>query len=422
MSPYEITLIYGWRDGGKSTSIFNILVLKCLFDKHFRWAHCRSKYNEIAGSTFQTLKDTIKRLGLEDYFIIKENRFQIINKLKPDNYFFGASADQPDKIRSTPNLNGVLLEEAHDCKESDFASLLGTMRNEKGQTVKPKFIAVFNNDKVSDKSFISKAFFDPESSMYNQVERVLTTYEDNPFIDVEATSKKLLMTCLNDTAKFELLKSGAFMPEQNDNPFFYTLPDNFVSLDAVFNPMLPIYVSMDFNYNPSTATVYQHIIINNDLQHKGSYSYCIDEFTHKGNVEDMAALIREKYRASTIILTGDASGTKHDAGYAGDDTMWRKIERSLRVTSKMNISNARNSSHHFSYNACNTVISLLENRFKVHPKCVNLIADMKKAKIAVDDNGKVVLYKDRDKGYGMDAVDTVRYYLETAIYKKYKTI
>ena len=37
-------------------------------------------------------------MKLENYFITRNDRFQIINKQNPDNYFFGASADQPDKI------------------------------------------------------------------------------------------------------------------------------------------------------------------------------------------------------------------------------------------------------------------------------------------------------------------------------------
>ena len=87
LSDMKISFIYGWRDGGKSTTAFNVLLWKCLLDKHFRFAHCRAKYNEIAGSTFQTLKDCIKSMQLDNYFIIRNDRFQIINKHNQNNYF-----------------------------------------------------------------------------------------------------------------------------------------------------------------------------------------------------------------------------------------------------------------------------------------------------------------------------------------------
>ena len=64
LSDAQITLIYGWRDGGKSTSSFNVLLWQCLLSPHFRWGHGRAKYNEIQGSTFQTLKDCAKEMGL----------------------------------------------------------------------------------------------------------------------------------------------------------------------------------------------------------------------------------------------------------------------------------------------------------------------------------------------------------------------
>ena len=216
LSDTKISFIYGWRDGGKSTTAFNVLLWKCLLDRHFRFAHCRAKYNEIAGSTFQTLKDCIKLMKLENYFIIRNDRFQIINKQNPDNYFFGASADQPDKIRSTANLNGFIVDEAHDLTEKDFASLIGTLRENKRLQTPTKSIFMFNNDKVSENSFIAKNFFDKNAAMYDKVDRCLVTYLDNPFIDKEKTKERLLQVCLGDVNKFNYLMSGEFMKEQKD--------------------------------------------------------------------------------------------------------------------------------------------------------------------------------------------------------------
>ena len=79
LSPFPITLLYGWRDGGKSNSAIKVLLLKCLFDEHFRWIHARKHYNELAFSTYRNLCDNIEDMELQDYFIIKKDHFQIIN-------------------------------------------------------------------------------------------------------------------------------------------------------------------------------------------------------------------------------------------------------------------------------------------------------------------------------------------------------
>ena len=221
LSESKITFIYGWRDGGKSTSAFRVLIWRCLLDKHFRFAHCRANYNELARSTFQTIKDCIKDMGLSSYFHITKDGFQIINKANPNNFFFGASADQPDKVRSTANLSGFIVDEAHDITEHHFASLIGTMRENKELATPTKAIFIFNNDKVSTSSFMYKSFFLPESPMYNEVERVMVNHLDNQFIDKAETEKKLLMVALMDKERYNRLVNGDFIQEENKNPFFY---------------------------------------------------------------------------------------------------------------------------------------------------------------------------------------------------------
>lgn len=306
LSKSTITLIYGWRDGGKSTTVFKVLILKCLLDKHFRWAHCRSKYNEIAGSTFQTIQDQIKIMGLESYFIITKDRFRIINKQNPNNYFFGASTDAPDKIRSTPNLNGVLLEEAHDCTAKDFESLLGTTRNELGQTNAPKFIFVFNNDKVKTTSYIYKTFFDVNSWMYNEVERVHVSYKDNPFIDKEKTEKKLRLITLGNDAKYEALIRGEFLSEESSYYYSAFNDKKLFKKGLQINDRFELLLSFDFNYDPCTCVVMQNI------KEKGGKIKAYKEFGITGGTRELCKHIKmwlDKINWKGVIhVTGDKNG------------------------------------------------------------------------------------------------------------------
>jgi hypothetical protein len=417
LSKSRVTFVYGYRGGGKSTSIFTVALLRCLFEPHFRAAHCRQFYNEVKESTFLTLKECIISLGLEQYFTVLEGGMKIINKRNPSNFIFAASADRPGKIRSVPNLSCVIVDEGHTLREPDFSSLLGTMRHNLQKKSENKFIIIFNNDMVSSNGYIAKTFFNPDSPVYNDVERIHVSHRDNPFINQKETEADLLLTCYNNKQLLESLIAGAFMPEVNKTPFFHAIKETFGQEVVPFIPSLPIYVSVDFNHNPNSATLWQ-FVVNSGLRTAGNFVHCFREYQMLGSIETLLQHVRNDYHASVFYLTGDASGRKHDSGYNADDTLWRKAERALEIGVRQNISNARNSSHHHSYEACNRVIFELGDNFKVSKSCAMLIEDMKKAKTLTNDKGLIELYKNREQGYAMDLADTARYFIETAIYAK----
>ena len=422
LSDFEISLIYGWRDGGKSTSAFRILAWKCLLDKHFRWALCRSKYNEIAGSVFQTMQDEIKAMKLESYFLIKKDRFQIINKHNPNNFFFGASAEQPDKIRSTPNLNGVLMEEAHDCTENDFVSLLGTTRNRKGQETKPKFVFLFNNDKVTEKSFIATTFFDEKGYLYNRSERVHISYEDNPFIEQEATKQKLLNICFGDVVKFNNLTKGLFIKEEIQSPWLYSWQSNrdkIIVDDLPFYDSMPIYISFDFNNDPLSCIVSQHSSGNHNLT-ANPFIHVLKEYQtpFKGTIQNPFIeiynhIMRDFNNPKQIFITGDASGFQNIMGLVdGSRHFYDLILKTFNLGEFHLKTPLTNPLHTASRHNYNTIIHY-HPMFRISQKgCPNLINDMDIAE-ATDKNGKGdELLKDR-KENKMDLFDASRYYLWT---------
>jgi len=412
LSDTKISFIYGWRDGGKSTTAFNVLLWKCLLDRHFRFAHCRAKYNEIAGSTFQTLKDCIKLMKLENYFIIRNDRFQIINKQNPDNYFFGASADQPDKIRSTANLSGFIVDEAHDLTESDFSSLIGTLRENKNLAVPTKSIFIFNNDKVKEKSFISKNFFNNESAMYDKVDRCLVTYLDNPFIDKEKTKEKLLQVCLGDVNKFNYLMSGEFMKEQNENPFFYSL-SQIHKTDDEYMPDTQQFIdlSFDFNANPCTLVVGQHDRKNKTFHVFDYLTANQDTLTGLTPLEAVCTLFERIYIKSGITsnyklrITGDASGQSSNADRQKNQNYYTTIQRILKVHLKSQASiRSTNLPHEISGNICNHALRTLQSRILFHTNgsVYHLFQEMESAQ--ADEKNTLNTWKKEAGGHGVDAV------------------
>lgn len=324
LSDYKISLIYGWRDAGKSTTIFTTAIWDCLLSPHFRCAHCREKYNEIAGSTFQTLLDQIKQMGLSDYFDVTKDRFKITNKHNPNNFFFGASGDQPDKIRSTANLSHIIWDEMHGGTFKDFESLVGTLREKEG--IKTKFVGIFNNDKVSKGSWIDLTFFDKESPIYNDVERVLATYENNPYIDKAETKKKLMLIAMGDKAKFNSLVSGEFVQEDNKTPYFFAF-DKKKHLGTVEHmPHFETIVTFDFNINPATCSVIQYSL--------GSFVHVLKSYRLENTtLEDLCKRLVVDYPNALFRVTGDPSGNaRHASNSNVNDNLYTIIKRVLRLS------------------------------------------------------------------------------------------
>lgn len=411
LSDSKITFIYGWRDGGKSSNAFRVLIWKCLLDKHFRWAHCRAKYNEIQGSTFQTIQDEIKAMHLQDYFIVTKDKFKIINKRNPDNYFFGASADQPDKIRSTPNLNGYIVDEAHDITEKDFASLTGTLRENNVMNVSTKAVYIFNNDKVSVKSFLYTAFFDPNSAMYGKVERVMVNFHDNKFVNQERTKEKLMMVVLNDESKYDSLMAGEFIVEKAESPWFYAFDTtkHIATQDLPWNKSDVLYLAFDFNISPMTCVVAQF--------KPGVYLHILKAYKIRNiTIKEFCFQIRKDFPGAVFRVTADPAGNARSVGYESvSTTMHSIIRQSLNIGMNQMDKPLLNWTRRDAWQEirifCNSVLQHHPN-IGISPKAaIELINDIE---IATTIDGEDKLYKTAgDTEFGMHLVDCFLYLLTT---------
>ena len=394
----KIVIFYGWRDGGKSTSLAKILISKLLFDPHFRGVHVRKHYNEIATSTFQNLIDQVKWFGVNKYVNITKDHFQLTNALRTNNFLFGAGADNPDKIRSTQDLNVVWFEEFHDATQRDFESIMGTIREKKGFDT--KFIATLNNDKVPVDGFLHNTFFKESSPIWNDIELVHVSWRDNPFIDHAATEKKLRLITLNNEDRFRILDSGGFIPESQGE--YYTEFRDYNVVDHIeLDPAYPLLVSFDFNYDPCSLVICQNVM------RRGGGFHVVKELQAVGGtrplVRELQAYLKHIDWNGTMKITGDASGHKHDTR-SGAITDFQIIQSEMKIpTGWMNYQNKTNMALGMSRDLIDA--GFYHQVIKISKKgCPGLINDIRIAKPAND--GSFV--KDRDT-YKMDLLDAFRY-------------
>lgn len=399
-SDKPITLLYGWREAGKTTGVARTLLLDCLFEPHFRWIHARKHYRWIEGSTWQTLCDQAEDMRIQNHFIFNKNHFTIKNKYRQGNFLKAGSSDNPDKIRSTAELNGIWFEEMHDLTEKEFASMYGTLRTKIGRTI--KLVGCFNNDKISQESFIYKNFFNPESPVYNDIERILVTHKNNPYIDQEATEKKLKLVCLGDDALYEALTAGKFIEEKRD--LYYTAFNRNIvfkkglKLDTRF----PSVITCDFNYAPGTA------ILKQTIREKGGKIRFIKEIQAEGGTLVLAKEVKmylDKIGWTGVVkVTGDSSGHKKTSS-AGMKTDFDIIREVLNIPkSFINYDNRENMDHDLSRDLINACFyyEMIEID---QDGCPQLCIDLQIVKPVPGTNK---FYKDREQ-FKMDALDAFRY-------------
>lgn len=398
-SDKKIIILSGWRDAGKSTSVGNILITKLLFDKHFRGVHVRKHYNEISTSTFQNLSDRVKQLGVEKYITITKDHFRFTNNLRPNNFLFGAGVDNPDKIRSTQDLNFVWFEEFHDATADDFESILGTIRTKKGFNT--KFIATLNNDKVPYDGFLHNTFFKESSPIWNDIELVHVSWRDNQFIDHVETEKKLRLAVLNNDERFKVLDSGGIMPE-NTGEYYTEFGQFAIHENLTIDKDFPLIISFDFNYEPTSCVIGQNV------NKPGGGVHYYKEIQKDGGTRLLCHEVKKYLNQigwdNKIEITGDASGHKHDTK-SGSVTDFNIIQTELNIPSSwINYNNKINMALGASRDLLN--FAFFKDVIKIDKSgCPLLINDFL---IAKPKPGTSEFIKDRNT-YKLDLLDAGRY-------------
>lgn len=404
----KIIILYGWRDGGKSTSLANIIITKLIFDPHFRGVHVRKHYNEIQSSTYQNLLDRVASLKVQNLVSVTKDHFRFTHRLRPGNFLFGAGADNPDKLRSTQDLNVVWFEEFHDATQRDFESIMGTIRERPG--IETKFIATLNNDKVPVDGFLHNTFFKESSPIWNDIELIHVSWRDNPFIDQEKTEQKLRLITLNNEDRFRILDAGGFIPESQGEYYRefrdYNIADG-IELDRSF----PLLISFDFNYDPCSLVICQNVL------RKGGAFHVVKELQAEGGtrplVNELKAWLINQNWTGTMRVTGDASGHKHDTR-SGSITDFQIIQNELKIPgSWMDMKTRTNM-------ALGMSRDLIDRCFwsqvvKIDRKgCPGLINDIR---IAKPKEGSSEFVKDRNT-YKLDLLDAFRY----AVHHEFKDV
>lgn len=177
-------IYYGGRGGGKSESMALISIIKKSMYESYIILCCREIQSSIKDSLYQTLKEWIDKLGLNDMFDLTEH--EIRNKKTGGKFIFRGLRTNIQEIKSMKGVGLCIVDEAIAVSAASWKDLIPTLRLEGSE-----FWIGYNTRTLED--FTHKRF------VINADERCfvcLVNIIDNPLapkilLDEMAASRKL---------------------------------------------------------------------------------------------------------------------------------------------------------------------------------------------------------------------------------------
>jgi PBSX family phage terminase large subunit len=414
-SPYDIDLLWGGRDSGKSRDIAQQLIMDCLRLPYFRCVLLRKVFNTIKESQWQLIKDVAEEWKVDHLFTFTQAPLEI--RCVNGNKFICRGMDEPGRLKSISNPSHAWAEEANQLELNDFIVMLTTLRYSLG---KVKVWMSFNPECDGDfeEFWIFKTFFtDKNQRSFDGVwkmpvgphKRLVsytyqcthTTYNDNRYCSDERAA--ILEHLANlDPYYYQVFTLGMWGLRKINDPFCYCYVKDKHVKRTTLNPMSEVYLSFDFNVNPITCGVYQHYhdrilgIESIKLPNSDIYKLC----EH----------IKVKYGNCMFLVTGDATGQATNALVQDGINYYTVIMEKLNLAPaqlKVPPQNPRVEENRMLVNA-----AFHDGQVELDPEgCKGLIFDCEY--VSVDDMGKIEKGDRKNPKKRADHLDNFRYYLNT---------
>ncbi len=398
----------------------------------------RKYATDIKDSIYSDFEGIIKEWELEHLFIIQQNYIECKGT---GSYVRFRGLDDSEKVKGISGFRKIILEEISQFDYSDFKQIKKRLRGLDNQQI----IGIFNP--ISEEHWIKKKIFDLET-LFEQTEYdhkingywinekgntviLKTNYLDNIFIvgkwAIDKDGKLILVGGRVDQHVIEDFENDKVSDYdyywiyalgnwgeivEGDSPFATQFEiKKHVSEAPFYDIKKQLIISVDFNLIPFCVT-FRHLY--NDSS--GPHYHIFDEYEIKqGSIPAMVDLIKLKYKYSlpNAILTGDAMGKRGDISQRDNATLYLQLLRGLGMNEKQ-LKVSSNPTHENSRSDCNYVWYHFPD-YKVHPKCVGLIRDLKN--VQVNAVGAIVKGNRKDTNQRADYIDTERYAVHNVLYK-----
>lgn len=414
----DIELIWGGRDSGKSRFVAQKLIDESLDAPYFKAIFIKKTANSIKEAQYDMCKSIVEQWEMESLFKFKEHPLQIT--CKSGSRFIARGMDQPGKIRSITNPSHIWIEEGNQLSETDFITLLTSMRSDYG---KVKMYITFNPEStVPDYHdfWMYKLFFKGHKEMSFQSSITTKLVINGILEDIEIKYRSTHTTYLNNPnvtpqriAFHESLKEtnyywyrvftlGLWGNKANDNPWAYAFKrEKHVAPSELHpNKMLELWLSFDFNRSPACCSIIQH-------DESQGVVYIIETVKlQKSGTEELCEYILMNYPNFLYVVTGDYSGNTPSSIFKEQVSNYTLIKRMLKLSDGQ-IKVKPNPKLEKNQLLVNTI--LYRYKTQICPvKAKGMIFDMENVKKRAD--GTILKENRNDPAQQADALDTYRYF------------
>lgn len=347
----------------------------------------RKVFRTLKDSCFTELKWAINRLGVQDYWDIKESPLEMTYIPTGQKIYF-RGLDDPLKVTSITVEKGALcwmwIEEAYEImNEDDFNMLDESIRGQVPEGLFKQITLTFNP--WNEHHWIKKRFFDAPPDP--DILAITTNYLMNEFLD-DADKKVFETMKKNNPRRYRVaglgewgIVEGLIFENWEEKEFNLEDIKKIKGIKSAFG--------LDFGYTNDPSALFCGMV---DLNNKVIYVF--DEMYKEGmsNEAIYEEIIRMGYRKERI---------------RADSAEPKSIDR-LRTLGLVNIRAARKGK-----DSVNNGIDFIQDfKIIVHPKCVNFLTEISNYTWDTDKFGKKVNKPIDDFNHLMDAM---RYALEDFI-------
>lgn len=425
-STADIDFVWGGRDSGKSYELSKRCALKMLEPDYFRMILVKKTYESIKDAQWQGIKDFVYDNGIGHLFRFSKSPLEITTTIN-NNKCIARGCDRPEKLKSISNPSHVWYEEGNQLTQEDYETISTTLRTNKAR-VQEWFSFNPESKGAFEEFWLYRDFFSHIGNIYENFTHTKeidvdgeivpltytsthTTYKDNPFCTPERIARHEGLKVTNPY-RYNVFTLGRWGNEDNENPFFYSFnhDKHYQNTKYIVDPLFSLDVSFDFNKDPCTAVVGQHIP-NRHEYHIISAHYASPD--HKSSLENLCREIERMYigvgKGKTtkhrLRITGDAAGRQGDADRAADVNRYTKICQYFGISTSQVKVEPTNIKHTASRDLCNDVLyQIPKGHFIFHSGTEKLIEEIEAS--YPDTRGGLDKAK---KELGLHALDAWRY-------------
>ncbi|HEV9037591.1 MAG TPA: PBSX family phage terminase large subunit [Puia sp.] len=320
-------ILYGGRGSSKSDFTAKKLIFRCLTEKYFKAILVRNAYNSIKDSSYQTIRDIIVDMGLQELFEFKLNPLEIV--CRNGNTFLARGCDDTTRLKSIKDPSAVWYEEDIPT-EPDWITISSGVRTRKAEYLQEIFSLNPECEGDYQLSWFWKRFFEGKEGLSFQdktmvevkpgvtVELAVTvhhsTYKDNRWISMPfvAAMEDLKRT---DSYYYQVYCLGRWGQRVRATAAYKQFAMGRNTAPVCYNKELPLWVSFDFNVLPGVSC--------GIFQVEGKIMRMIGEIQLPPPRNNTKAVCKEIIRLyqghiGGMMVTGDPAGRHKDT--RGEDS------------------------------------------------------------------------------------------------------